>query len=125
MEAWSLEKFKKYNSKNKKDNKFGAKKKVYKGITFDSIKEADYAAKIDLRIIAGEITRVEYQVPYPCVVNGKLITTYKLDFKVYYPDGSIEYIDTKNPHKKGAAYYAFSIRKKLVEALYGIEIKTP
>jgi protein associated with RNAse G/E len=106
-----------------KKNKFNAKKTEYNGHLYDSKKEAGYAKKLDvMRRASGfdKVLDVERQVPFRCEVNGKLICTYKLDFKVTYED-RIEYIDVKG-YKKGSSYQIFRIKKKLVEALFNIEI---
>jgi hypothetical protein len=43
---------------------------------------------------------------------------YVVDFQVFYPDGSVEYIDVK-----GMQTQMFKLKKKQVEALYPITIK--
>jgi len=107
-------------------NKYGAKKTVYNGITFDSKKEAQYCAKLDiLKKSTHKENRVfdyELQVRYDIIVNDKKIGFYKLDFMVQYADGKIRYIDIKGC-KKGAGYQLFRLKKKLVEALYNIKIE--
>jgi hypothetical protein len=109
----------------KKPNKFHAKKTVFNGQTFDSKKEAAYAAKLEIlkRSFKPSDKVIGYrtQVPFPVHLNGKLICTYKLDFLTTYADGRIEHVDVKG-YKKGAAYQVFRIKKKLVEAQYNIEI---
>lgn len=101
---------------SKKRNKYSAEKTLYNGIKFDSKKEANYCKQLDLLIKAKEVIRYELQVPFKCIVNDKLICTYRLDFKVYYKD-KIEHIDVK-----GFRNNVYIIKKKLVEALYNIEI---
>ncbi len=106
-------------------NKYGAVKKMYRDTLYDSAKEADYSAELDLfrhaqnpkdRVVAKEI-----QKAYPININGKLCFKYLLDFKVTYADGRVEHIDVKG-YKKGCAYALFRIKKKCVEAQYGIKI---
>lgn len=107
--------------KGKGRNKFGAKKTEYGGRVFDSAKEAKRAHDLWLLKLAGEVAGIEYQVPFDCVVNGKLVCKYVADFRVTYRDGRVEVEDVKG-YKKGAAYATFRIKKKLVEALHGIAI---
>lgn len=78
-------------------------------------KNLDYKAKV----LAGNerVLNIEEQVPFKIVVNNHKICTYKLDFKVTYKD-RIEFIDVK-----GVRTAIYSLKKKLVEAVYGIKIK--
>lgn len=106
-------------------NKFGAKKTTINGIEFDSKKEAVYYSGLQtLRLAQHDNNRVvdiELQPRYDIVINDKKIGFYKADFKVTYADKRIEIIDVKGL-KKGSAYQLFRLKKKLVEALYNIEI---
>lgn len=106
-------------------SKYKAVKSTYNGIVFHSKKEKAYAVKLDiLKKSFKESERVlEYQtqVKFPVVVNGFKICTYILDFAVTYMGGRIEYVDVKGM-KSGPAYAMFRVKKKLVEALYGITI---
>lgn len=104
-------------------NKFYAKKTYYKGLIFDSKKEANYCKQLDiLKNATGndKVLKYELQKRYNIIVNGKKIGFYKLDFKVWYPD-RVEYIDTKG-YRRGDAYQLFRLKKKLVEALFDIKI---
>lgn len=105
----------------KKGNKFGAIKTEYKGRIFDSKKEAQRAFELDCMIRAGEVTKVEYQPKYEIVINGQKVSNYFGDFRVHYPDGRVEVEDVKGL-KRGASYQIFRLKKKLVKALFGIEI---
>jgi hypothetical protein len=67
----------------KKKNKYNAKRSVYKGISYDSTGEANYAATLDLRIKAGEIHHWERQVKIDIPINGKPWRSLRVDFKVY------------------------------------------
>lgn len=102
-------------------NKFNAKKTEYNGRIFDSKAEAHRAHELWLLKLAGEVTDVEYQPSFDCVVNGKKICTYVADFRVTYKDGHVEIEDVKGL-KRGAHYAVFKLKKKLVEALYKIII---
>ncbi len=106
-----------------KPNKYNAKKTEYNGEIYDSAKEAAYAAKMHIQKKASgpdKVLKIEKQVRYDVIVNDKKICFYKLDFKVTYKD-RIEYIDVKGL-RRGCGYQMFRLKKKLVEALYGITI---
>jgi hypothetical protein len=65
------------------------------------------------------------QVPYNIVVNNIHIANYFLDFEVENKDGTIEYIDIKGKDKKTNKFIktgVFALKKRLVEAIYGIKI---
>lgn len=100
-----------------KRSKYNAQKTTYNGVVFDSKAEAKRAQEIDWIIASGEVLRVEYQPRFDIVVNEKKIGFYKADFKVYYSDGRVEIEDVK-----GMKTPIYKIKKKLVEALYGIDI---
>lgn len=84
-----------FGSPKKKRNKFGAIKKEYNGRTYDSTKEADYAANLDLRIKAGEVTKWQPQFRIELTSDGIHVCYYYIDFKVCLSDGSIEYHEVK------------------------------
>lgn len=90
-----------------------AKKQTYGGQNYQSGFEAGYAMELDLRLKAGEITKWERQVKIPLDVNGYHITNYFIDFIVYYPDGMVEYVETK-----GYETDVWKMKWKLFEALY-------
>lgn len=103
-------------------SKYGNRKTIWKGITFDSKKEAEYARDLQLD---PSVESVEYQVKYPVVVNGKKICVYIADFKVKFKDGSEQVIDVKPYDERKRKFYVtplFLLKKKLVEALHHIDI---
>lgn len=106
-------------------SKYKNKKAVYNGETYDSQKEARYAKALDTFKKAinyqDRVLKWERQVRYDIKVNDERIAFYKLDFKVWYCDGRVEHIDIKG-QKSGTAYQLFKLKKKLIEALYNIEI---
>jgi protein associated with RNAse G/E len=101
--------------------KYKAKKTTYSGVIFDSRKEAEYCYKLDLAKKAfypkDKVISYDMQVPFEVKVNGAKICTYKLDFKVTYADNTIKFIDVK-----GMKTPVYRLKKKLVEAIYGITI---
>ncbi len=101
-------------------NKYNARKTVVDNITFDSKKEANRYAELKMCMLArgnDKVVDLELQPKYPCVVNGKKVCTYIADFKITYADGSVVVEDVK-----GMRTAIYRLKKKLVEALYGIEI---
>jgi hypothetical protein len=105
-------------------NKYNAKKTDYRGHTYDSKKEAEYARGLDLAMkvnAPGAPLEWERQVRMPVKLNGKHICYYILDFLVTYED-RVEHIDVKGM-KSGPAYAMFKLKKKLIEAYHEIEIK--
>lgn len=98
-------------------NKFGNRRVEVDGIKFDSALEARHYAKLKLLKRAGEIRDFERQASYDLEVNGQKIATYRADFVVTMPDGSIQVQDTK-----GYPTPEYKLKKKLMRAIYGIEI---
>jgi hypothetical protein len=102
-----------------KYNKYNAKKVTSPdGIIFDSKKE--YRRYVYLKNLAsqGEIDQLELQPRYDIIVNGKKCGYYKADF---------QYFNSKLKKKvvedvKGVRTPVFNLKKKLVEAIYSIEI---
>lgn len=115
-EIISIEDYKKL--KNKKRNKFGAKKVTYKGEEFDSQLERDYFIVLQTRIKLRIIKKVELHKRIDLKVNGQLICFMKPDFTITNNDDSISYHDTK-----GMVTANFRLKAKLFKALTGKEIK--
>ena len=108
-----------------KRNKYGVSPKserTYKGTVYASKLEMQYRQHLDLKIKANLVKSYTEQVPFRIVINDRKICVYKLDFEVHYTDGRVEYIDVKGM-RKGAAYAMFRLKKKLVEAMFGVTIK--
>jgi len=93
----------------------------YGGRQFMSKKEAEYAMQLDYmrKATSPRDKVVEWvpQVPFQVVLNGKKICKYIADFKVTYADGRVEIVDVK-----GVRTDVYRLKKKLVEAQYGIQI---
>ena len=107
--------------KSKRVSKYRNVKTEYDGVLYDSKKEAAYARLLDTMRKAthpsDRVYRVERQVPFPVVLNGKKICVYRADFVVTYADGREQVIDVK-----GMKTAIYRLKKKLVEAQYGFEI---
>jgi len=94
-------------------NKYNAKKTKYNDRTYDSQREANRAAEIDLLIKAGEVIQVFYQVPFN--LPGDI--TYKADFVILWRDGHWSVEDAK-----GAKTDVYKLKKKLMYSTYEILI---
>lgn len=120
-----MEEYLKITGKKEKKSKYLNKRTVYNGISYQSKAEAGYAEFLDHSIkairVENRVLSWKRQVKFPIEVSGKHICNYILDFEVDYLDGRKEYIDVKG-YQKGVAYSIFTIKKKLVEAIYEINI---
>jgi hypothetical protein len=108
-----------------KSSKFGNVKVEIDGYKFDSRKESEFYGSLKIKKQAGLIKNFKMQVPYNIVVNNIHIANYFLDFEVENNDGTIEYIDIKGKDKKTNKFIktgVFALKKRLVEAIYGIKI---
>ena len=104
-----------------KTTKYRNRKTTYKGIEFDSQKEKNRYQELLLLERAGEIRRIELQPRYDLVVNGHKLGFYRGDFRYEeVATGAVIIEDVKSPATKTAVY---QLKKKLVRALYGIEIR--
>lgn len=102
----------------KRKNKFGAKKNELDGIKFDSRKEARRYRELTLLSAAGELTGLKLQVPFEIIVNGQKVCTYRADFTYTGKDGQFVVEDAK-----GFKTPEYRLKKKLVKACHGIEIR--
>jgi hypothetical protein len=87
------------------------------GIRFASRKEAKKYKELSLMVKAGMLVRVDRQVRYPLIVNGDKICVYIADFITYDFEGNRKVIDIK-----GFLTPVYKIKKKLMKAIYGIDI---
>jgi hypothetical protein len=86
------------------------------GIVFHSQKEARRYEELKLNQQAGAIANLRTQVKYSLDVNRKRIALYVADF-VYLENGKEIIEDVK-----GMRTPVYQIKKKLMNAIYGIEI---
>lgn len=123
---------KEYLATNKKPtrNKWNNEKTEFNGFVFDSKKEANFAIALETAKKAHDpkdrVLSYRKQVPFKIKVNGYDICKYILDFEVTYADGHIEYIDVKAFDKRKSKFLTtdvYRLKKKLLFATYGIEIK--
>lgn len=97
--------------------KYGNRKTVVDGITFASAKEARRYGDLKLLERAGEISALRLQPRFPLEVEGKLICTYVADFAYICKGEAEETIEDV----KGVQTPVFKIKRKLFEALYGVQ----
>lgn len=98
-----------------KRSKYGNRRTSYGGHTYDSAREANRAAELDLLIRAGEIAGYARQVPFR--LEGDIV--YKADFVVLLPDGTYRIEDVKSEITRKDKVYR--LKKRLMKAR-GLEI---
>jgi hypothetical protein len=98
---------------DKKPSKYRNHRTPYNGVTYDSKREADRAAELDMLIQAGEIAGVARQVPF--LLDGGIV--YKADFVVLMLDGTYVIEDAKGVRTK-----EYKLKKRLMAAK-GLEIR--
>lgn len=96
--------------------KYRSKRTVIDGHSFASKKEMRRYGELKLLEGAGEISRLWYQHRLPIHVCGELVCTYVADF-TYEQAGKSVIEDCK-----GFRTPVFKLKKRLVKAVYGIEI---
>lgn len=103
--------------------KYGSKKTVVDGHTFDSQAEARYYEQLKWLLEHKEIKSFRLQPRYTLLEsfkkNGKTFRKieYIADFEIHHLDGSIEVVDVK-----GIETEAFRIKRKLFEKLYPYQL---
>jgi len=99
-------------------SKYHSVKTEVDGIVFHSKKEAQRYCDLKLLVTNGDISNLELQPKYPIEVNGDHICTYIGDF-LYFDRASGRQVveDTK-----GFKTSDYRLKKKLVRAVYGIDI---
>lgn len=101
--------------------KYGNSPTMYHGRKYDSKLEANHAKDLDsMRKAVKDSDRVveifpQYRVPIE--LNGKHICDYVADFYVKFGNGHSEFHETK-----GFKTAIYKLKKKLVEAQYGLKI---
>lgn len=98
-------------------SKFNAKPTIVDGIRFPSKAEARRYSELKSLEQAGIITNLKRQPRYDICINGKLCFFYKADFS-YSQQGAQVVEDVK-----GVRTDVYAIKKKCVEAAYGITIQ--
>lgn len=110
-------------------NKYRNIKTVVDGITFDSKKEAARYGELKLMQRAKLIRNLEIQPQFPLMVGGEYldpvkVATYKGDFKYeeHTPNGYVKWTEVVED-VKGIKTPVYNLKKKLMKAIHGIEIR--
>ena len=101
----------------KPKNKYGARKTAVDGHVFASAAEAARYVELKRLEAAGEVVGLELQPRYPLDVNGVRVGAYVADF--YYRDANSTPV---TEDVKGVRTPVYRMKKKLMLALYGIDI---
>ena len=102
-----------------KRSKYGNKKCTYKGIKFDSLIERDRYIFLKDAEDNGVIEDLKCQVPFELHVNNKLVCKYISDF-TYYKRMNSEFVVED---VKGVVTAVFRLKKKLMLAVHGIDVR--
>ena len=94
-------------------HKYKAKPTEVDNIRFDSKKEAKRYDELVLFQAAGEVIFFLRQVPFHLPGN----VTYRVDYQIFWKDGHVTFEDVKGMRTK-----QFIMKKKMVEALYPVNI---
>lgn len=100
-----------------KKSKYRAVKTEVDNVMFASKKEAARYRALKAMVKAGLITELKLQPEFKVIVEGKKICTYKADF-TYLNENSEWVIEDV----KGMKTPVYRLKKKLVEAIYDIDI---
>lgn len=106
-------------AKPKGENKYHAKITVVDNIKFRSKLEAKRWAELRFMERAGLIHDLKHHTRYPFFIDSVYIAFYESDF---------EYVEKKTGDKivedtKGYATDVYKIKRRLMQAIYGIEVK--
>lgn len=100
-------------------NKFSARRTVVDGIRFDSAREARRYCELKALERGGQVRNLELQPRYPLLVNGVLIGHYRADFRyTEVHTGRVVVEDAK-----GVRTRDYLLRKKLMRAVHGIDVR--
>ena len=104
----------------KSKSKYRNQKTTLDGFTFDSQKEARRYQELVSQQESGRIRNLELQPKYDLVVDGDRLGYYQADFRYTVVEtGAVVTEDVKSPVTKTPQY---RIKKKLIKALYDIDI---
>ena len=97
-------------------NKYRAIKTIVDDITFDSKKEAKRYSQLKLMLKAKAIFDLKLQPKFDLIINDIKIGFYKADFE-YIENGERVVEDVK-----GMKTPIYNLKKKMIKAIYGIDI---
>lgn len=102
-------------------HKFNAVRTTIDGITFASKAEGHRYAQLKMLQRVGEIEALELQPKFPLTVAGVKVAIYIADFRYRVVKGLGQSL-TVVEDVKGVRTPVYQLKKKLVQALYGIQI---
>ena len=110
-----------------KRHKYGAKAVVIDGIRFASTAEGRRYCELKLLVKAGEISELETQPPFPLFVINRerkavKVAVYRADFRYRLRSDGYPGNGTVVEDVKGVRTAVYRLKKKMVEAQYGITI---
>lgn len=100
-------------------HKYGAVRTEVDGISFASKAEAKRYGELKLLQKAGKIKQLTLQPKYPLVVNGVKVCDYIADFEYLVLGKSWPVVEDV----KGMRTTIYRLKKKLMQAIHGIEIR--
>ena len=105
-------------------SKYNAKPVKIDGLSFDSKKEARRYGELKLMEKAGEIRDLVFHPRYSFGVNGVHICEYEADFS-YVPKERFDRICDREivEDVKGYKTDVYKLKKKLMKAIHGIEVR--
>ena len=99
-------------------SKYRAIPTLVDGIRFASRRESLRYMELKLLACAGEISGLELQPVFPLLVDGVKVGRYLADFRYYRKDGELVIEDSK-----GFKTPVYRLKKRIVEAQYGIQVQ--
>jgi hypothetical protein len=117
--------FKEISRQSKRRNKYGARRIEVNGISFQSVKEGKRYKDLLLLELAGVVRDIKLQKTYRLHFNGVNICDYRADFcyDERKDDGQwISVVEDVKGYRKGDAYKRFLTKKKLMKAVYGLDV---
>lgn len=99
-------------------SKYRAVRTELDGVVFASKKEARRYGELRLMQMAKLISSLELQPRFPITLNGNHICDYVADFSYYEKSGKLVVEDAK-----GVRTPMYRLKKKMVKAQYGIEVR--
>jgi len=103
----------------KRVSKYGAVPTIVDNVRFASKREATHYGYLKILEQRGKIRDLELQPRYRLEVNGELICTYVADFKYF----DVAWNAVMIEDCKGFKTPAYILKKKLMKAIHGIEIR--
>ena len=100
-------------------SKYHARPCVVDGIRFDSVKESKRYGELKILEKVGQIRSLRLQPTFVIMVNSIVCAKYRADFDYYDVATETRVIEDA----KGFPTPVYRLKKRLVEAIYGIQIQ--